>query len=395
MAFIIVANKALAQRKDLSYEWIDVNNKYLDELLQTYRNVEIGLQETVLGRYYTLDVRKCRPQHATINQIVAEDLLVGGMRAGLPTLTLEQSYYRPMLKAVDYVRLAKRNQHPSHAVDASEAEDLIISKLRKGSRQNCLFTANGFFVRPVHGATDTRLVGACRIMYHNSNDTCGVLHMPGKVNYYPFDMETVEFNDNGDLYVMIKNAKNTPAVVFGGRLFVAGIDKELMVVGKTHALLRLDHTFMIDWAVRYAFILFPGLGLSRLTPEFVSSLEFKRILLASEYSFQVELEGSGYHAVDTAVEQWWHREFRVMNYENQNDHYGMVTEANGRVLDYWGVYHSISNVLFYNILRDDRGQRFHAHSVNYMREAATTDKRNRKEQDRYTSARSRVFQKRK
>lgn len=395
MAFIIVANKALAQRKDLSYEWIDVNNKYLDELLQTYRNVEIGLQETVLRRYYTLDARKCRPQHATINQIVAEDLLVSGMRAGLPTLTLEQSYYRPMLKAVDYVRLAKRNQHPSHAVDASEAEDLIISKLRKGSRQNCLFTANGFFVRPVHGATDTRLVGACRIMYHNSNDSCGVLHMPGKVNYYPFDMESVEFNDNGDLYVMIKNAKNTPAVVFGGRLFVAGIDKELMVAGKTHALLRLDHTFMIDWAVRYAFILFPGIEMSRLTPEFVSSIEFKRKLLASEYSFQVELTGSGYHAVDTSVEQWWHREFRVTNYENQNDHYGMVVESNGHVLDYWGVYYGIANVLYHNLVRDDRGKRFHAHSVNYMREGAVTDKRDRKERDRYTTARSRIFQKRK
>lgn len=395
MALTIVANKALAQRKDLSYEWIDVNNRYLDELLLQYRNVEIGLQDPVLKKYYTLDARKCRPEHATINQIVSGDTLIGGMRNGLPVLTLEQSYYRPMLKAVDYVRLAKRNQHPSHEVDASEAEDLIIAKLRKGSRQQCMFTANGFFVRPIHGATDTRLLGACRIMYHNSNDACGVLHMPGKVSYYPFDEKTVKFNDNGDLYVMIKKPTNTPAVVFGGRLFIAGIDKELRIVGRTHATLHLDHTFMMDWAVRYAFILFPGMELSRLTPEFINSVEFKRKLLGSEYSFQVELEGTGYHAVDTAVDQWWYRELRAMNYENLNDYYGLVTEANGRVIDYWGVYYSISNILYHNLLRDDRGKRFHAHSVNYMREAATTDKRDRKERDRYTTARSRIIQKRK
>lgn len=395
MALTIVANKALAQRKDLSYEWIDVNNRYLDELLLQYRNVEIGLQDPVLKKYYTLDARKCRPQHELINNIVINDVIIGGMHDGLPTLTLETSYYRPMLKAVDYVRLAKRNQHPSHEVDASEAEDLIISKLRHGVRQQCMFTANGFFVRPIHGATDTRLIGACKIMYHNSNDACGVLHMPGKVEYYPFDEKAVDFNDNGDLYVMIKQPKNTPAVVFGGRLFVAGIDKELKVVGKTHALLRLDHTFMMDWAVRYAFILFPGMELTLLTPEFINSVEFKRKLLASEYSFQVELEGSGYHAVDTSVDQWWHREYRVMNYENCNDFYGLVQDSNGRVIDYWGVYHNISNILYHNLLRDDRGKRFHAHSVDYMREVATTDKRNRKLRDRYTTAKARVFQKRK
>ena len=394
MALTIVANKALAQRKDLSYEWIDVNNRYLDELLLQYRNVEIGLQDPVLKKYYTLDARKCRPQHELINNIIG-DVLIGGMRNGLPTLTLEQSYYRPMLKAVDYVRLAKRNQHPSHEVDASEAEDLIIAKLRKGSRQQCLFTANGFFVRPIHGATDTRLLGACKIMYHNANDTCGVLHMPGKVNYYPFDPKTVEFNEGGDLYVMIKKAGNTPAVVFGGRLFIAGIDKELRVVGKTHALLHLDHTFMMDWAVRYAFILFPGMELSRITAEFIDSVAFKRKLVESEYTFQVELEGSGYHTVDSSVDQWWYREHRVMNYENQNDHYGLLLEPNGRVVDYWGVYHSISNILHHNLLRDDRGARFHAHSVDYMREIATTDKRNRKERDHYTVSRSRIFQKRK
>ena len=61
MAFTIVANKTLAQRKDLSYEWIDVTGRYLDELLIEYRNVEIGLQDPVLGKYYTLDGRKCRP----------------------------------------------------------------------------------------------------------------------------------------------------------------------------------------------------------------------------------------------------------------------------------------------------------------------------------------------
>ena len=94
MALTIVANKALAQRKDLSYEWIDVNNRYLDELLLQYRNVEIGLQDPVLKKYYTLDARKCRPQHELINNIIG-DVLIGGMRNGLPTLTLEQSYYRP------------------------------------------------------------------------------------------------------------------------------------------------------------------------------------------------------------------------------------------------------------------------------------------------------------
>lgn len=395
MSLQIVPNKALARRRDSSYEWIDVNMRYLDELLQVYRDVEIGLVDTVLQHEYTLFARQCDPHHVLINNLIAGDIKLPSMRDGLPTLEVEESFYRPMLKGFDYIKLCKRNQHPSHPVDASEAEDLIVSKMRHGKRQQCLFTANGFYVRAIHGAEDSRLVGAARIMYHNADTSCGMLHMPGTVSYEVIDPATAEFTDDGQLYVPLSNPNDTPAIVIGGRLFIAGIDNELRRGGANFALFRFDHTFIMDWLVRYAPLLYPGQDFDAIDTARLTSVEMKRVFLQSEYCFRVVMTGGGYYVRDTGVERHWWNEHRVTNLKDASDYYGLVMQDNGRVYDYWGVYWNVANLLHHTNDRWDRGDRFHAHTTQYMREGITTDKRNMLPAPQYFPARARYYCKRK
>lgn len=395
MSLQIIPNKALACRHDSSYEWIDVNMRYLDELLQEYRDVEIGLVDTVLNHEYTLFARRCEQHHILINNLIAGDIKLHSMQDGLPTLKVEESFYRPILKGFDYVKLCKRNQHPSHPVDASEAEDLIVSKMRHGTRQQCLFTVNGFYVRAIHGDTDSRLIGAVRIMYHNTDTSCGVLHMPGMVTYEPIDAATAEFTDDGRLYVPVRNAGDTPAIVIGGRLFIAGIDHELRMGGANFALFQFDNTFILDWIVRYAPLLYPGQHFDVMDTNRLNSIEMKRIFLQSEYCFTVALAGGGYYARDTGVERHWWNEHRVTNYADTNDYYGLVMQDNGRVYDYWGVYWNVANVLHHTNDKWDRGCKFHAHTTQYMREGIATNKRNILPAPQYFPARARYYCKRK
>lgn len=395
MSLQIVPNKALARRRDSSYEWIDVNMRYLDDLLKQYRDVEIGLVDTVLNKHYTLVARKCPAHHILINNLISGDIVLPSMHDGLPELTVEESFYRPILKGFDYVKLCKRNTHPTHPVDASEAEDLIVAKMRKGQRDQCLFTANGFFVRPLHGATDSRLLGAARIMYHNGDTSCGVLHMPGRVSYSPIDPKTAEFTEDGQLYVPLKNPDDTPAVVIGGRLFIAGIDNELRRGGANFALFRFDHTFILDWLVRYAPLLYPKQSFDLLDTERLVSEDMKRVFLQSEYCFNVALHGGGYWVRDTGVERHWWSEHRITNLQDASDYYGLVMKDNGRVYDYWGVYWNVANILHHTSDRWDRGCNFHAHTTQYMREGITSDKRNLIPAPEYFPARARFYCKRK
>lgn len=395
MSLKIVPNKALARLHDASYQWIDVNMRYLDELLKEYRDIEIGLVDTVLNKHYTLFARQHPDHHVLINDLIAQDIVLSTMRPGLPELVVETSFYRPILKAFNRAKLCKRNQHPSHPVDASEAEDVIVSDMRHGTRTNCLFTVNGFYVSAIHGAEDSRLVGAARIMYHNADTSCGVLHMPGAVTYSTIDPDTAEFTDDGQLYVPIASNDMTPGVVIGGRLFIAGIDKELRRAGANYALFSFDNTFVLDWLVRYAPLLYPLQSFDAIDPQVLNSVEMKRKFLRSDYCFNVALAGTGYWHQDSGVERHWWREHRVSNYKDTSDYYGLVMQPNGRVYDYWGVYFNVANILYSTVDRWDRGSNFHAHTMQYMGLDAISDKRNLKPEPQYFPARARFYCKRK
>lgn len=394
MALTIVPDKTLAHLREGGYAWIDVRVQYLDDLLKKYRDLEIGVMDDVLNQKFTLHARKY-PAHHTLIENLLSNVRQSELSKGLPVLDVAESVYRPILKGFNRVKLSQRNKHPSHPVDASEAEDLIVSGIRYGSRQDCLYTANGFFVQPIHGATDTRLLGAAKIMYFNADTSCGMLVMPGEVTYSAIDPDTAEFNEDGDLYVPIKDGNDTPAIVIGGRLFIAGMDRELKRRGANFALFRFDHTFIVDWLVRYAPLLYPNQKFDIMDTERLTSVEMKRIFLKSEYCFQVVLKGNGYWRRDSAVERHWWLTHRHTNFKDASDYYGLVLKPNGRVCDYWGVYYNVANILYSTANHWDRGDNFHAHSTQYMREGMLTDKRNLKPEPQYYPARARYYCKRK
>ena len=360
MSLVLVDRKAIATAHDHSVSWVVLDNMTVAELKAKYREVEVLLVESLTGTYYTLRLSNVEPMYFDLEHLLNTVDITAKATPGAPSVQLANSYYLPLFKVANQINISGREQHYDQPIEPSEAMDIMASGFNV-KRNNCLFTVNGFYTRAVHGSDLSCLVGGAKLLYRGENTCCGCVVLPDAVEYATFDQTTL--NDRGELYIKLVPG-TTQLLVIAGRLFIAGVDKEFSIRGD-YAVFSFTTGFIVDWVLKYAKHVMPGLDVNSLTVQYLNSLDLRRLILSSDYSFMATVKGTGYWRDTSAVTRFGMREYLATDFSS-NAFTGIVTLPSGRVLDYWGVYESVGTVLHH--ATDDDTRDFRAHTIKYLEE---------------------------
>ncbi|MGL5647271.1 MAG: hypothetical protein ACRDDY_05420 [Clostridium sp.] len=327
----------------------DVGNQTIAVLKDKYLRVEIGVIETTLGTYHTLDLDNVKHAHSIRVSEFLKTVPMSLLTPGLPDPQYVRSKYLPIFRAFKYVKLCGKDMHPSQPVEPSEAVDLFLRDpvYKDIILENCLFTVNGFFVMAAPYLDGIRLYGAGSIIHRSGDMSCGVLVMPASVKCRPFTDDEIQFDNNGGLYVKAKDTGRTLACVVGGGIWFANdSDSRLRLFGRDLYSFSFTPRYVKNHILNYGDEL--GLNVNFDVTNFLALEDeaLKRKILALQTSFIIEVDAPQLLVDHDGVGKHWWGELGVPN--SSPAHYdGLVTNQNNRVIDYWGVFSDATTILYH------------------------------------------------